>query len=180
MPTPPLDPKIRKKVEKLLSEGVTHRTIARTVGVYTGSVGNVHHSMEKPAPNPEKAVLVESDERTGDEREIKKFTSKKIKTLKELAEVCEIDTSEWEVYKWKCVAWQTGMKNKKTNTPFYSHQFSVSAWMRLKHNIIAAKNEIEELRKLAEKYSPKYIPFVHTWSRSKSGNMVEISIVDHH
>lgn len=167
----------------------SHKVIADKVGIAPSSVSRWltlplsywnGKTVAEPGEAPPSPEVKESDEHNGNERILTKTVTERIKTLAELAEVCEIDTAEWEVYKWKCVAWQTGMKNPETNAPFYSQQFSVSAWMRLKPNVIAAKNEIEELRKRAEKYSPKYAPFVSKTPPSKSGNMVEISIVDHH
>jgi hypothetical protein len=122
---------------------------------------------KKPADTP-KPEFVESDERNGDERTVNKVVSRRIKTLKELAAACEIDTSEWEIYRWKCGAWQTGMKppaigggefgpwRRESNKPIYSQQFVVMAWMRLKHKVIAANEEINALREKAKGYAPKY------------------------
>ena len=179
MPTPPLSDEKRQQIVSLLSEGISQGEVAKMVGVSQGSVSNVAKSVAEAPPASAAPVTQEVDERNGDERTVQKVVNKRIKTLAELAEVCEIDTSEWEIYKWKCVAWQTGMKNPDTKKPFYSQQFSVSAWMRLKRNVIAAKNEIQALRKLAEKYSPKYVPFIHKVP-AKSGNLLEISLWDHH
>jgi hypothetical protein len=103
---------------------------------------------------------VSFDEHNGDERIIKRVVSKNIHTLEELAEACNIDTKVWEIYRWKCGAWQTGMKSKgNSDTPVYSQQFVVQAWLRLKKNVIAAVNEIEELRKKTVKYTPTYTEF---------------------
>jgi len=121
---------------------------------------------------------VETDERTGNERFFKKVLTKPVKTLQELARVCEIDTSEWEIYKWKCGTWTTGMKNKKLNVPFYATQYVVMAWMRLKTNVVAAKNEIEALRKKAASYSPAPVALSSNYTSEKV--MAEFSIFDHH
>lgn len=126
-----------------------------------------------------KPVEVESDEQSGDQRVLKKVITKRVKTLQDLIDVCEIDTSEWEIERWKCGAWQTGMKNPDTNKAFYSQQFVVMVWLKRKVVAVAAKNEIEELRKKAQAYSPKYPSFLFK-PRTSSGNVEEVSIFDHH
>ena len=177
-----ISPETRAEVHKMKAAGMTHRQISEALGVGVGTVSAIGNEATS-------AFSPEEDERNGNERTVKKIVYKRIKTLKELAEVCEIDTTEWEIYKWKCTAWQTGMKpptvgktpvwERKSDKPIYSQQFSVSAWMRLKTNVIAAKNEIEILRKESLKYAPKYVPFAHK-HQSLSGNMLEISLYDHH
>ena len=137
-----------------------------------------------------KPVEVEVDEQNGNERTFKRIVEKRIKTLKELVAACEIDTDEWEIYRWKCGVWQTGMKPPAINLggkwkrlsdhPIYSQQFVVQAWMKRKVNVIAAKNEIESLRKKAAHYiAPRYS------HPSKSALfheplLAEFSLLDHH
>ena len=135
-----------------------------------------------------KPVEAETDERSGDERTVKKVVNRKIKTLKELAEVCEIDLTEWEIYKWKCAVWYTGMIpravgkthdwRRDSTEPMYSEQFAVTAWMRLKKNVIKAKNEIDALREKAIGHVPA--PAIIVSKDEKEELLSEYSITDHH
>lgn len=146
-----------------------------------------------------KPEFIESDERNGDERTVNKVVNQRIKTLAELAEVCEINTDEWEIYRWKCGAWQTGMKppavgcggatsdkcdeghhpwHRDSDEPIYSQQFVVQAWMRLKKVLIAARSELDALRAKALEHTPQYPkPLKRT---SGSGILAEYSLSDHH
>ena len=141
-----------------------------------------------PSPSTTKPVEVESDERAGDERTVKKVVNRKIKTLKELAAVCEIDTSEWEIYKWKCGVWCTGTTPRAIGSSgnwkrdsadiIYAEQFMVTAWMRIKKDVIRAKNEIDLLRAKAIGHVPA--PAIIT-SKDDGGELLaEYSITDHH
>lgn len=136
-----------------------------------------------------KPIETESDEREGDERTIKKVVSKQIKTLKELADACEIDLTEWEIYKWKCAAWQTGMKPPVTGSsgawkrdskdPVYSQQFVVMAWMRLRVKLIAAAAEFDALREKALDHVPG-MPAIIIHKDSSEDLLTEYSPMDHH
>jgi hypothetical protein len=132
---------------------------------------------EEPLPKPKE---VASDEVNGDERVIKRVVSKHIRTLAELATECEIDTKVWEIYRWKCGTWQTGMKAAKADSAFYSQQFVVLAWMRLRHDLVRANSEIEELRKKAAAFTPTYPTLKVKSSSSHHDIACEYSIMDHH
>lgn len=127
---------------------------------------------------PEKPIELESDETNGDKRTIKKVVKDYIRTKAQLIKACEIDESEWRIDRWKCGAWQTAMKDKNFK-PFYTQQFIVMAWMSLKHNVIHAKNEIEELRKKAIGYAPVYVK-INPPSHNSEEILCEMSISDHH
>ena len=151
------------------------------------AVGKVVEATKLPLPTT-KPVEVESDERNGDERTVKKVVDRKVKTLKELAAVCEIDLSEWEIYRWKCGVWYTGTtpratgKSQNWSRPsaeiVYAEQFMVTAWMRIKRNVVRAKNEIDELRKKAIDHIPA--PAIICSKDDKEELLSEYSITDHH
>lgn len=147
----------------------------------------VDQARQQAAP-PTQPVEEEADEYKGDERILKRVVATRIRTLKQLAAACDIDLSEWEIYRWKCGTWTTGMKppavgatgawKRRSGKPIYSRQYVVMAWMKLKRNVIAAKNEIEELRKKAINYRPH--PPVILIRKAQPGLMCEFSATDHH
>lgn len=144
--------------------------------------------LERERIQKSKPVEVASDEVDGDTRKVKKVTDRRVRTLQELAEVCEIDLKVWEIYRWKCSAWQTGMKppavgksgnwKRKKSKPIYSQQFVVMAWMRPRKALIAASTELDELRKRALSFKPAYPAIV---SKIKSPELLaEFAPMDHH
>lgn len=198
MANPPLDPELHKLIWLYAQRGLKQCQIKALIlkehgrKVASGTVSRCARTAPPEIPAiaedavraikgaaPVQKEFIESDERNGDERELKKVVTKRIKTLRELAEVCEIDTSEWEIFRWKCGAWQTGMKSQNSDTAFYSEQYVVMAWMRLKRTVIAANNELNELRKKAGDYAPHY-PALEPRASRKSGNLAEFSLYDHH
>ena len=44
----------------------------------------------------------------GDTAEVTKTTYKRVRTLEDLVEVCEIDTQEWDIKSWECNKWEVG------------------------------------------------------------------------
>lgn len=112
-----------------------------------------------------------------------------IHTLDELVEHCKIDLSVWEVEKFTCNKWEmagferaTGKSrewSRVNGKPIITPLFAVKAWLRKKVDVVAARNEIEVLRKKADGYSPKYPKFA-VRNAGKSGNIVEFSLYDHH
>lgn len=145
-----------------------------------------------PLPeSPEKTIKAESDEVNGDKRVLTRVVRERIKTLKDLVRVCEIDTSEWEVERYVVNKWEgfsvprttrstgTGKWVRPSAEPKITELFQVKAWMKLRRAMVAALEEIEGLRKKADAFSPIY-PALKLESRSASGNLVEFSITDHH
>jgi DNA-binding transcriptional regulator YhcF (GntR family) len=52
--------------------------------------------------------------RTGD-ADVSVITRKRIKTLADLMEACEVDQNEWNVISWECNKWEVGRKDKSLN-----------------------------------------------------------------
>lgn len=142
---------------------------------------------EKPT-TPPKPVQVESDERRGDERSLTKITHERVKTLGDLVRVCQIDTEEWAVEQWSCTVWEMAAVpravgkskdwSRPSTQPIVTQQFSVSAKLKRRGNILAAKDEIAALQKKAEKYSPK--SYIRQVPATGSDNLLEITLADHH
>lgn len=171
----------RETHQKILAypQNVSLREIGRALGVDHTTVMKYRNVALGDVPYTASPIKeTETDERDGDKRTVKKLWHKKIRTLKELSEVCEIDLGEWEIYKWKCTAWQTGMKHVDKTHAFYSQQFSVSAEMRLRRGVVQAKNIIEEIVQKAMKRMPAY-PVVRL-PKTQTGNMAELALADHH
>lgn len=137
--------------------------------------------------------LMEGIDVKGDSATLTKTTDRRVKTLADLIKTCEIDQSEWEVERWVCNKWEVGGFARATRegadhrwTRPHSKAdmqinplFQIKAWLKRKTNIILAKNEIEELRKKAAGYAPKY-PTIITRNLKQTGNLGEYSLYDHH
>lgn len=71
----------------------------------------------------------ESVAEQGDERVVTKGVNRRIKTLKDLVEVCEIDLAEWEIERWVCNKWDMGYKDADAKAHAIP-LFQVKAWLR--------------------------------------------------
>lgn len=122
-----------------------------------------------------------------------------IHTLDQLVEHCKIDLSVWEVDRFQVNKWEVAMKGhaafteifptkdgreipmwqrkKKERHPVHENLFQVKAWLKKKTDIVEARKEIEELKKLAKVGAWKPI---HRKPSPDTGNMLEIAPVDHH
>lgn len=100
-----------------------------------------------------------------------------IHTLDELLEFCKVDLEIWEVERFVCNKWEMGFKDKNDNAssqPLYQ----VKAFLKRKVNLVAAKNEIEELKALAKNWAPEPIQIEHRVD--ETGNLLVINLSDHH
>ena len=84
---------------------------------------------------------------------VTKTTARRVKTLQDLIEVCEIDTKEWEVERWVCEKYDTVSVPRTTGNdkdgwsrpdarPRITESFLVKAWLRRKTTVISARAEI--------------------------------------
>jgi hypothetical protein len=102
----------------------------------------------------------------------------RIHTLDELLKYFEVDRDTWEVERFVCNKWEVGAKDASKQvrvTPL----FQVKAWLRRKAVASELSRQVEEFQRKAERYAPKY-PAIIIRDQKRSGNMVEISIYDHH
>ena len=81
----------------------------------------------------------------GDRAELLATTSEPIKTLADLIRVCEIDTTEWEIVSWKANKWESAAKDAHTQKLVTRPMFQVTATMKRKVVVMAARREIEAM-----------------------------------
>lgn len=114
----------------------------------------------------------------GNIAELRTTTDEPIKTLDDLIRVCQIDTSEWEIISWKANKWDSSAKDDKTQKLVTRPLFQVTATMKRKVNVIAARREIDAMiadakKRIGPQAAPKRI--------APSGDhLLEISIPDLH
>jgi hypothetical protein len=81
-------------------------------------------------------------------------TDKRIQTLQDLVDACEIDLSVWDVERWVCNKWEVGAKNAALEievTPL----FQVKVWLKAKRGktFFELKDQLlEEMRAFAPRY----------------------------
>lgn len=102
----------------------------------------------------------------------------RICTLEQLLEHCKVNTDVWEVERFVVNKWEVGAKDAAKRIqaePLYQ----VKAWLRKKCNVAFAAAEVDALRRKAEACAPTY-PQIIFRDRKQSGNLLEVSIADHH
>ena len=101
----------------------------------------------------------------------------RIKSLDELVKQFEVDLSVWAVERFVANSWEMGFKDKDGDAktqPLYQ----VKATFIKKQNIVAAKQEIEDLKTLAKESA--HWPVTIVRSSIKSNNSLELLIPDLH
>jgi hypothetical protein len=129
-----------------------------------------------------KVASTESVSVTGNDCEITKTTTQRIKTLADLVRVCEIDTQEWDVERWVCNKWDSTAMRKNadgTTQPVLTEQFQIKAWLKRRVDLVAAKLEIASLLKDAAVKMPKRVTVVRSL-KSPSNILFEPQIPDLH
>jgi hypothetical protein len=102
----------------------------------------------------------------------------RIHTLDELVEYCQVDLSIWRVDKLVINKWEVGAKNANGDL-VVEPLFQVKATLSKKQEVIAAKNEIEELKREATEFI--FRPHLKLARSDKySGNSLELLIPDLH
>jgi hypothetical protein len=140
--------------------------IARCCKVSHGTVSNV--LLEPISPE-------ETREQVGDKLNIS-LPKTRIHTLEELIEYCKIDLSIWEVERFVANKWEMGYKGDD-GKPGSIPLFQIKATLIKKKEIIAARRELEELKKQAFKAAPAPRPIKRA---PAVGNLLEINIPDLH
>src|SRR5208337_411260 len=101
----------------------------------------------------------------------------RIKSLDELVKQFNVDLSIWGVERFICNSWEMGY----TSLDKSAHAFplyQVKATFALKRNIVAARQEIEDLKKLAQESA--HWPVTVVKETLTSGNSLELLIPDLH
>jgi hypothetical protein len=142
-------------------------------------------------PVPQTKTPKETSEIAGDLWTIS-LPKTRIHTLEQLIEHCKIDLAVWEVERFICNKWDVGMSQPKVaeyvngkpiwvrtkTNPVIVELYQVKAFLRRKTVIVAALGELNELRKKAEKFSPKYPTLAKQGKGTET--LAEFSINDHH
>ena len=116
----------------------------------------------------------------GDKAELTQTVYKRIKTLKDLIAVCEIDTKEWDISSWECNKWEVGAKDEVSGGITVEPLFQVKAKLvRKKIDTDLEKQKDEILKELFDKSpSVKKIDFQKDVAERRC--LFEISVPDLH
>lgn len=125
---------------------------------------------------------------SGGSRELTIPVDHEITNEQEMLKVCKIDTQVWEVERWVCNTWTghmaprvVGRSNawvRESAAPVKTRQWQVKVWLRRKDAVIAARNELAELKKLAKETRLWRAPAVR--HATQPGLLLEINIADLH
>jgi hypothetical protein len=132
-------------------------------------------------PNTSKPISKEPSNTVseeGNKRVQEVVTPTDIKTLEQLVEVCEIDTSVWEIERWTCGKWDFAIKDESTQEMVVRPMFKVHATMKKRVAVIAAAEEIRRLAANSRKLFAK--PPTIKRRKPPKGNLYEESIYDPH
>jgi hypothetical protein len=125
-----------------------------------------------------KQVLAETIEEKGSLRTVTMPKSeRRIRTLDDLIEYCEIDTSIWEVDHWTCNKWESPAKDSNSDIQI-APLFQVKAYLKKKIEVCNARAEIESMLEEAKKSMPRYPAYIPNINNKQ--HMLEISIPDLH
>ena len=168
--------------------------VPTTVDTFRKVVRNViqQANINKPqGDNPELTSTIKEDK---DTKEITTITKRRIKTLEDLIEVCEINTDTWSIQRWLCNAWSVGRKeiiedltwtngkkegtSKDTGKIEVEPLFQVKAWLIKKVKEIELREIKEEMIEEMKQYSPKYSKIIY--KNIKDGYLFEIGMPDIH
>lgn len=183
MPPKPLSAEQIEKVREFLAQGVPHEKIAELTGVSVGSISKIKRNDAAPKKGEESYnysganVGEQREEITGDTWNIS-MPKTEICTLEQLVKHCKIDLTVWSVDRFLCNKWAVGAKNDEGELVI-KPLFQVKAWLKKKKEMAFALAEMQALKKEALKYAPKFTGFKPK-KASGSGNVVELSIYDHH
>lgn len=151
-----------------------------------GKTGQVHVTRCKACYNgrgrelgsKRSGVVTDGMTLEGDQAQLVLTVDQPIKTLADLIRVCQIDTSEWDIISWKANKWEAAAKDDKTGRLISRPLFQVTATMKRKTAVIAARREIDAMIAEAKKAigprpAPKRIV-------PAGDHLLEISIPDLH
>lgn len=145
---------------------------------------------EKPGQNTPKGQPTAEDKYSGNEWTAVRITSERAKNEKDAMRICGADPDEWAVKEWaikiyegfampRAVGSDKEGWERPDSIPIIVPLYSISVKFERKVEVIALRNEIEELKRKAEEYAPQY-PHLVFDTHAPTGNMLEISIADPH
>ena len=126
-----------------------------------------------------KEAVRETSEVAGDKWNIS-LPKTRIHTLDGLVKFFKIDLRIWEVERFIANKWEVGAKVGSASSPRLKVEplFQVKAFLRKKRNIVNARREIEELKRLGRRGAR--LRGGRARKSPPSGNMLEINPIDHH
>jgi len=147
--------------------GVSDRAIAKALKVSRDAAAKYR--------GERKAEETEESQMTADTWTFEAKTRERITTLEDLVAFCKIDLDVWDVERWVANKWEVGanIDGKLTVEPLYQ----VKAFMRKRQGMVAARQEIEDLKELAKKEFPARVPPKPT---KETGLMLELNLSDAH
>lgn len=155
---------------------VSHRQLAKAVGVHRSTVDSVLVGLPHPAPVQAAPVLAETNEVVGDRWNIA-IPKTRIQTLDELLEHADVDTSVWDVERFVVNRYEVAAKNADGDLEV-EPLFQVKATLKQKKFAVDARAEIQALKEEAKAHMPLPRPVVYT--TLKSDNMLELLLPDLH
>ena len=161
------------RAAKLNDPSLSQRNLADKFGVHKKTVWRI---LQEKGLDSVSSKAVSTDEQTGDTRTIS-LPKTRISTLEELIEHCKIDLSVWRVDRFQANKYEMGYKDADGKADVIP-LFQVKAFLSRKRNVVDARAEIEELRKLAKEYGPSPTPIISR--TAASGLMLEVNVPDLH
>lgn len=138
-----------------------YKELAEKYGLDYGTVRNLASQWRKEtgwtkaAPSETSAGTGDTTfKQEGDKAEYAFKTNRRIQTLQDLIDACEIDLSVWDIDRWVCNKWEVGAKNAQEEievTPL----FQVKVWLKAKRgkSFFELKDQLlEEMKAFAPKY----------------------------
>ena len=159
MPTPPLS-------ESVLSETLDAFAAHGSINAAAAALGMPPNSFRSRLSraqawsassgykSQQQSATRDTFEASGDKAEICKTTTRRVRSLQDLIEVCQIDTDEWEVDKWTCGSYEGQSKDNATSAVTVTQMFTVRATLKRNRPLMNAKAEIAALFQAAAKTMP--------------------------
>lgn len=212
----------KSRLEKILRQQITNRllenpiergepgcyaNVAKEFGVSSEQIRRIYRTLREDGLIPDDPVTTsagyKSSERqfkenvkTG-EADITFITKKRIKTLEDLLEACEVDGKQWEVISWECNKWEAYRSGKAVNLSMkqgvmtgdvkdngkivIEPLFQVKAKLARRRLITDLQLQKEAIMKELRQVSPVVTSRVYTDEVNlKKVNLLEICIFDPH
>jgi len=187
------------------SQDACYRKAADKFGVSPEKIRRIYRTLRENGLIPGDLVNTKSGKRTSDKHfkenvksgqaDVTVVTHKRIKTLEDLLEVCEVDGKEWEVISWECNKWEVGRKDKSVEWHIKNGQtkrgdvsdsgkifveplFQVKAKLARRKVSTDLRKQKEVILKEIQAYSPSITPLPKEYSTTD--NLLEICIPDPH
>jgi hypothetical protein len=137
-----------------------YKELAEKYGVDYGHVRNVAYALRKKQKGQTSETIAcegkadTSFRQKGDTAEYSFNTDKRIQTLQDLIDACDIDLAVWDIDRWVCNKWEVGAKNAAKEIEVHP-LFQVKVFLKPKKgkSLFELKDAlIEEMKQFAPKY----------------------------